>query len=62
MKKLMFASVSLMALAAMQPAASADPKPPASKPFVDPWNWSGGYIGANMGDRRKVIATCNVTL
>jgi outer membrane immunogenic protein len=46
MKKLILASASLLVLAAAQPAASADLKAPV---FVDPWSWSGGYIGANMG-------------
>jgi outer membrane immunogenic protein len=46
MKKLILASASLLALAAAQPAASADLKAPV---FVDPWSWSGGYIGVNMG-------------
>jgi outer membrane immunogenic protein len=50
MKKLVSAAIGLLALAAaMQPAAAADLRPVLKAPPVDPWTWSGVYLGLNLG-------------
>jgi outer membrane immunogenic protein len=53
MRKSLAAGIGILALAAaMQPAAAADMpvKAPVYRPIlVDPWTWSGVYVGVNVG-------------
>ena len=55
MRNIVSAGIGLLALAAaMQPASAADleVKAPLYRPapvYIDPWNWSGVYIGLNGG-------------
>jgi outer membrane immunogenic protein len=51
MKRVLYAVIGACAL--VGPAAAADLTAPVYKappaPVADPWNWAGGYIGANAG-------------
>ena len=53
MKKILVATVAALAImAAMQPVAAADMRvkaPIYKAPIVDPWSWSGFYVGLNVG-------------
>ena len=53
MKKILIATVGVLGLAATTaPASAADMRikaPVYKAPIVDPWNWSGFYVGLNVG-------------
>ena len=52
MKKIVSAGIGLLALTGMATAADLPVKAPVYKAppvFVDPWTWTGGYVGVNAG-------------
>ena len=51
MRKQLLGSVALLALVAGGAANAADIPPPmyTKAPVADPWNWTGTYLGVNLG-------------